>query len=331
MSDREIALLLDSLDASDVERIVASGIDVSASEEFTQTVKAAVLSRAAEKGANTMKLKKNKKRFVVILVAAILVTLTAVGVAASGILRLPIDYTKVKEKTGLTLSDKMIRILPPDYSNDSGAVVVNNTIETDGYAVTLECLLEADEFRDGTFYRNEFRDGAFYVTGDTISRDVTGTYAVVTVSRLDGGPIGWHGNPNDPNSLSHAEINASALIHTAWPNGATQYLKAERETGMSKAYEEDGVLYLFVDVTDLLCYADKGVSVAVYGDLIYDVTMIGLDEKGVPYFTDQAPALHAMFELPLDPSLADVAAQKAFEHEHMVSYGTNDPHVVRDQ
>ncbi|MBR5409225.1 MAG: hypothetical protein IK104_01005 [Clostridia bacterium] len=313
MSDRELIELLSSLEEANVERIVSSDIDYSSDAAFTERICASVLSRAGEKGRQSMKPIKNKKRFIAILAAAVLVALTATGVAASRFFKLPIDYDNVKDEVGLQLSENLQRVVTPEAAEAGDIVVANKTVTTDDYTFTLEGIIRASQYRN------------ISIDGEHLEGDVDGFYAVVTVARSDGGVI-FMGD--DEKSFHGATIGAAPLIHGVKPNINTYGLMTlERETGVPVQYVENNVLYLFVDITDFMCFADKGLSLAVYGTMIYTAEEIGLDENGVPCFTEKARAPYAMFELPVDASFADAAAQEALIASRPFEWATKLPYV----
>lgn len=294
-TENKLETLLQSLDGEDLETLTAAGVDVSADEKTTRRLTERVLRQAERKGEVPMKKIQNKKRFTAILVAAILLVLTATGVGAARLFRLPLDYEKVEEQFSLKLSDNFKRVVREDEAEDGDIIVANKTVNVNGYTVTLEGIIQADNYRNVT------------IDGEHLEGDVSGTYAVVTVTRDDGGLI-WYGD--DEKSFTGATIGAAPLVNGYKPNINTYgMMTLERETGIPMHYVEENVLYLFVDITDFLCFADKGLSLAVYGNMIYSAEEIGLDENGVPVFTDKARAPLAIFGLPVDKSLADPARQ----------------------
>ena len=319
MTDNRWENLFSSLSDEELGLIIDAGIDCGASEDEVRRVTSDVRKKACPKGGITMK---HRTKKLVILLAAVILMFGLLAVAgATGIIRLPIRYEKLRESTGLQLSENLRRVVDPEHAADGDLIVANKTVQSDGYTITLEGVIRGSLYREVYNYTAREFGVVDIDPVPVFAGDVDGYYAVVTVTRDDGGAVWTSNTPDDPKRLTPSLINAHTLIHTHYPNMATVYFNKERDLGKPQYYEEDNVLYLFVDVTDVLCYADKGVSVAVYGgyeQYLDPTTALGLDENGAPYFTEAAPTLHAMLQLPIDPSFADANAQKAFEYEHMV-------------
>ena len=312
MSDHEIEALLQSLDGVDLDVLLAAGVDVSVDDDRTRLLAERLLRQTERKGESNMRPIRNKKRFIAILVAAILVVLAATGVAAARIFRLPVDYGKVNEALNLKLSDNFRRVVNEEEAQDGDIVVANKTVNVDGYTLTLEGIMDASRYRN------------ISIDGEHLEGDVSGAYAVVTVTRDDGGMVYGYGEGEDEKTI-HI-IGAAPLIHGVKPNINTYgQMSLERETGVPAEYVEENVLYLFVDITDFLCFADKGLSLAVYGSMIYSAEEIGLDENGVPYFTEKARAPLAIFELPVDEKYADPDAQAALAAERPFAWAESLP------
>ena len=318
MSEKELRDLFQTLDDEDLSRIASSDIDASADPAAVQRIAAGVRRRAAHEGGITVMEKKkfNKKKLAaVLLAAALLVGLVSVA-GATGLIRLPIGYEKLRESTGLQLSENMQRVVDPEHAADGEIIVANKTVQSEGFTITLEGIIQGSQYRH------------IFIENEVFEWDVNGYYAVVTVTRDDGGMVYGYGEGEDEKTV-HI-IGASPLIHTVWPNMVVYSgMSLERETGRPIHWVEDNVLYLFIDITEVLCYADKGVSIAVFnGNMAVDPKCIDLDENGVPFFNgsrsafapEGIPLFTAMFELPLDEKFADPEAQRAFEHERPVAY-----------
>ena len=319
MSEKELRDLFQTLDDEDLSRIASSDIDASADPAAAQKITAGVLRRIENKGGVFVMEKKkyNKKKLAAVLIAAaLLIGLVSVA-GATGLIRLPIGYEKLRESTGLQLSENMQRIVDAENAKDGDIIVANKTVQSEGFTITLEGIIQGSQYRHISIDHSEVFEG-----------DVNGYYAVVTVTRDDGGMVYGYGEGEDEKTV-HI-IGASPLIHTVWPNMVVYSgMSLERETGHPTIWVEDNVLYLFIDITEVLCYADKGVSIAVFnGNMVFDPACIDLDENGVPFFNgtrspiapEGIPLFTAMFELPLDEKFADPEAQRAFEHERPVAY-----------
>ena len=309
MSDKELIDCLSQLCETDALLLQNAGVDLAADEAYTQKIYASVMEKAGEKGSFAMKKSTvRKKRLTALLVAAVLLVAGLVTVGATGILRLPINLDDLFHATGLKPSENLLRVLDPAYVENGDLILANKSVRAEGYTLTLEGVIGASQHRSVCILQEPAFEG-----------DVEGVYAVITVVRDDGGPVSGYGDGEDEKTI-HI-IGASPLIHGAMPNiNVYGFMSLERETGLPLTYCEDNVLYLFVDITDFLCFADKGISVAVYGSMVFSSEEIGLDETGAPYFTDRARAPLAIFALPLDAGLADADAQRAMEHERPIAY-----------
>lgn len=309
MRKKELIDCISNLCETDALRLQDAGVDLAADEAYTQKIYASVMEKAGEKGNVTMKkITIRKKRPAVLLVAAVLLIIGIISAGAAGVFRLPIHTEDLFHSTGLKPSENLTRVLDPAYVENGDLILANKSVQADGYTMTLEGVIGASQHRSVRMMQEPVFEG-----------DVDGVYAVITVIRDDGGLVFGYGEGEDEKTI-HI-IGASPLIHSAMPNiNVYGYMSSERETGLPVTYCEDNVLYLFVDITDFLCFADKGISVAVYGTMVYSSEEIGLDAAGAPYFTDKARAPLAIFALPLDAALADTQAQRAMEHERPIAY-----------
>ncbi len=308
MTDREWEQAFAALTETELIRIAASDIDSSSAAPDTKRLYAAVMQKAKKEGENMMRnKKKSNKKLIAALIAAVLVIALLSVAGATGLIRLPISYENLHREQGLRLSENLLRVADPARNENGEIIAADAQVKTDGYTVTLEGVIRGSQYRNFSYLGDAAVDGY-----------VDGLYAVVSIVRDDGGEIL---NGDDEKSLRLAEIGASPLIKGAWPNiNVYAGMSAERETGIPQTYCEDNVLYLFVDITETACYADKGLYIAVYGEMVFTADQIDLDETGAPHFNANAPALNAVFELPLDESFADAEARRAFEHERPVAW-----------
>ena len=308
MSDMELIDCLSQLSEQDALRLHNAGVDLAADEAYTQKIYASVMEKAGEKGSLNMKKITIRKKRLALLAAAVLLVAGLVTAGAAGVLRLPKNTDELFNATGLKPSDNLLQVLDPEYVENGDLILSGKSVQAEGYTFTLEGVVGASRRRNVQIMKEPVYEG-----------DVEGVYAVITVVRDDGGLVFGYGDGEDEKTIH--TIGASPLIHGAMPNvNVYGFMSMERETGVPLTYCEDNVLYLFVDITDFLCFADKGVSVAVYGTMVYSAEEIGLYENGMPYFTDKARAPLAIFELPLDKELADADAQREMEHERPIAY-----------
>lgn len=134
------------------------------------------------------------------------------------------------------------------------------------------------------------------------------TYAIVSIRSEDGKPF-WY---TDDETGYHANnFGFSILVNGFAPNGSmfkTDYLHDGRYFYKN---EETNTLYWAYDITNALCFADRGVLLQVCDGMTSGPEEIRIDKNGGFYFEDSYPGIRVLFDLPLNPSLAD--SKKAAE------------------
>lgn len=302
MTEKELDSLFRQISAEEAEEISASDIDFSADEAFADRIYLSTMEKAEKKGEIQMiKRIKTKKGFAVLLAAAVLLLIFAAGTAAHTYFRYP-DRQKLREEMNNFDTLHISRIAELASAGPGDIIVQNKEVKVNGYTVTFEAIVKANSFREilsdegKTHLENEYSEG---------------TFAVVTISRDDGGQLRpTFENPEGDEKTLH-QVSGFPLIHGVVPNALLYITSA-----FPQYYFEDDVMYYFCNITDELCFADKGLSLAIISDAPFEPKEIALDENGVPYFTESAPALHAMFDLPIDPSYADAEQQETFIRQH---------------
>lgn len=293
MTARKLRRALNDLSDIEVCEIFESVEDAAAQEAFSAAIVFRLKKQTEKEREQPMTTeKKGKKRALAILLAAALLVLGAVGATAYGYFILPTK--KLHDEMNFDVKN-LSRVVDIEKAKDGDISIQNRVVKTDGYTVTFEAIVRADANR-------EILVGEGWESADLASSYEEGLFAVVTVTRDDGGEILYG---EDEKSLNAASIGASPLIHGVCPNMNTYF-------SVAGVYCEENVLYLLIDITDEAVWADRGLRLAVYGNYVFYPTWFSLDADGRPQFTDEAPKLHAMFELPLDPSYADADAQKTF-------------------
>ena len=227
-------------------------------------------AQAMEQEEASMKLKYLRKPLVFAAAAALLV----VSVSAAAYFLSP---AQVAEHTGNTL-------LAQAFESED-AVLLNETVESGGYQITLSGLVSGA--------------GLSQWTQDV---EQSHTYAVVSVQRTDGEAITQESFDLSRHTLTPLVSGYSPLVVNSWT------LEGE-VTG----FAQDGVYYYLLDTLDLNPFADHTVYLAFYeGSSIPSREQFTMGEDGSIAFREDFAGAHALFILPLDESLADPEAAQDF-------------------
>lgn len=229
------------------------------------------LTRAA--GQQTKKetvFMKPRRTFKTGLLAAALAVALIVSAAAAVYLLTPKDVAAHNDDPVLA-----------DAFAGGGAILSNQTAESDGYTFTLGGL----------------------VSGAGISKyaqdvDAARTYAVVSVARTDGTPLE---NLDAPFHLSPLVAGFQPHMVNAWTLG-----------GGYTSFLSGGVAYYLFDCESLEIFADHTVYLAVGQELSAGSDTFAMAEDGAISFVEGYEGPHALFTLPLDASKADSAAVDQF-------------------
>jgi len=299
MTENKLENILRDLSPQELEFVIASGIDIAADREKTDRLLQAVMKRAKQERIITMNKKTTKRKALSIVAAVLIFTLTATGVFAA-VKRFVLPAEDLQEELGF-IPEQLQVVADPENAQPGDILLQDKQVVVDGYTVTFEALVKAKALREIVLGDTAADASAGSTYGD-------GLFAVVTVSRDDGGIV--YAPEGDEKTLNPSAIGASPLIHGVVPNMSTY-----QSIVVNQFYDEEAnLLYLFVDLSDVACFADQKMSLAVYGSFVFDSKWFELDKTGAPQFTQSKdmPALQALFELPLDPDYADSAAQQEF-------------------
>lgn len=227
-------------------------------------------AQAMEQEETSMKIKHLRKPAVFAAVAALLV----VSVSAAAYFLSP---AQVAEHTGNTL-------LAEAFESED-AVLLNETVESGGYQITLSGLVSGA--------------GLSQWTQDV---EQSHTYAVVSVQRTDGEAITQENFDLSRHTLTPLVSGYSPLVVNSWT----------LEGGVT-GFAQDGVYYYLLDTLDLNPFADHTVYLAFYeGSSIPSREQFTMGEDGSIAFREDFAGAHALFTLPLDESLADPEAAQDF-------------------
>lgn len=128
------------------------------------------------------------------------------------------------------------------------------------------------------------------------------TYAIVSIRSEDGKPF-WY--TDDEKGYHANNFGFSLLVNGYAPNGSMFKTDYAHDGRYFYEDEANSVLYWAYDITNALCFADRGVLLQVCDGMTSGPEEIRIGKNGGFYFEDSYPGIRALFELPLDPSLAD--------------------------
>ena len=242
---------------------------ISFSPDFQERTEAMLCRRSQESKKEMQKMKFLKRP---VIIAAIIALLT---VSASAV-ALRLSASEVAENFGQHTLARAFE--------DNNAVAVNETVESGDYAITLLGLTSGANLDDLN-----------------VDVDVTHTYAVVALERLDGTPL-------EQGSLTFMEHTVTPLVSGYAPWAVNNWTLHASATGSAV----DGAYYFLLDAGELGVFADHTVYLAYYeGGRAPSAELFTFAEDGSIAFAEGYEGAHALFTLPLDPALADPAAAEA--------------------
>ena len=261
------------------------------------------LHRASEEQEEFQMTHTRKKNHVLrpLLIAA-LVLLVAFSAAAAVRFFVP---KKLSDELQLDLSSLQPVVNLSDAAPGS-VTTVQKTQHTGGLVITFEVIAKGKCFEENTWQSTD---------GGSVQDE--STYAIFTIRSEDGRP--FYGN-QDGNGFTlpyqAASFGYNLLVHGYAPNASALI---ERHGIFN--YEEGNVLYKAYDITDVLCFADQNPYIVVNDGMLVSPDILRIDRHGDFYFAEGYTGIRALFDLQLDPSLAD--AQKAaqtLERDPMFTY-----------
>lgn len=242
------------------------------SPDFQERTQALLCQRAREMEKEHEAMKHQLIRRPLVLAAA--AALLVMSVSAAAILRL--TPAQVAERVGAPL-------LAEAFAGE-GAVRVDETVETGDLAVTLAGLVSGA--------------GLSSWSEDV---DTSHTYAVVALQRLDGAPL-------EEETFDFIQYTLTPLVSGYEPWLVNNWTLGSHATGVA----QDGVFYFLLDTQDLGMFADHTVYLAFYEGGVPSRQTFVMAEDGAISFAEDFDGPHALFTLPLDASLADPDAVRAF-------------------
>lgn len=246
---------------------------LSFSADFQERTAALLQTRARELEKEKPNMHFKKTRKLAVLAAAAVAVL-AVSVSAAVLWLSPSQVAERFEDP----------ILAAAFQSED-AVLVNETAQAGDYDITLMGLVSGEGIR-------KWYDEA----------EPSRTYAVVSAARADGTPLSsenYDVMPSGTFTISPLVAGYSPMAVNAWTLD-----------GSCASFLEGGVAYYLLDTLDIQMFADRTVYLAVYEGFVPSYNEFSVAEDGTYSLRDGVTG--ALFTLPLDESLADPAAARAF-------------------
>lgn len=235
-------------------------------------------ARELEKENKIVKFSKTKKMAVSLAAA---VALLVVSVSAALVWLTP---SQVAEHNEMPLLAEAFQ--GPD------AIVIDETVETGDFAVTLMGLVSGEDL-------------------DTRNPDpgTAHTYAVLSLRRLDGEPL-------ENETFDFSGYTMTPLAAGCSPNAVNNWTLG----AFAQGFAENGLYYYLLDTESIEKFADHTVYMAFYEGGVPNNTIFTVNDDGTIAFCDDFTGVHALFTLPLDPAKADPAAAEAFLEENPMGW-----------
>jgi len=163
-------------------------------------------------------------------------------------------------------------------------------------------------------------------TFNGVHPDADCSYAIVSIRSEDGKPF-WY---TDDSKSYHADnFGFTILVNGFSPNSSMFKTDVLHDGRYLYEDKENRVLYWAYDITNALCFADRGVLLQVCDGMCSGPEELRIDQNGDFYFEESYPGIRVIFDLKLDPALAD--HEKAAAWEKDACFNTYDDMVARYQ
>ena len=273
-----------SLSQEEIDRFLSAEFEGDTADIDTAQIKRRTLQKAGllPAGKETaMKKLYTKKHLKTWFVAAVLVVLIAFSAVAA------------------------VKLLPPkkmieDLSLNPNALTATETkiVEqhSNGLVFTLEGVTQGKLPEGYTF------------NGERPTDDDC-TYAIVSIRSEDGKPF-WY---VDDESGYHANNFGFTILVNGYAPNPSMLMDLHHDGRYCYEDKENNVIYWAYDITNALCFADRGVLLNVCNGMCSDVSILRIDKNGDYYFEESYPGIRVLFDLPLNPTLADSKKAAAWE------------------
>ena len=273
-----------SLSQEEIDRFLSAEFEGDTADIDTAQIKRRTLQKAGLLPAgkeSAMKKLYTKKHLKTWFVAAALVVLIAFSAVAA------------------------VKLLPPkkmidDLSLNPNALTVaktsNNEQHSNGLVFTLEGVTQGKLPEGYTF------------NGERPTDDDC-TYAIVSIRSEDGKPF-WY---TDDETGYHANNFGFTILVNGYAPNPSMLMDLHHDGRYCYEDKENNVLYWAYDITNALCFADRGVLLNVCNGMCSDVSILRINKNGDYYFEESYPGIRVLFDLPLNPSLADSKKAAAWE------------------
>jgi len=231
-----------------------------------------------KKAKENMNMKKNSMKKIVAAACVGLAAVGSVSVYAAYRYLSPAEIAKEVSDNGA---------LAKAFESE-GAVMINETQQTNGYDITLLGLVSGENLD-------------IYVPEDVaMSLKKTHTYAAVAVAKSDGSEMEYRDFCISPliNGVSFSVAN-NATLDT-----------------LLTFFEQDGIIYNLVECDNLEVFANRGVQLGVVDSFGCESRAFKMEETtGVYVKTEGYEQTNALFDLPLDKEKADDVAADEYIKE----------------
>ena len=191
------------------------------------------------------------------------------------------------------LGTKLVNIKPilSEEANDSNSQIVTDTVETDGCTVKFEAIADAEVIKPVLTTDSE---------GNKIEINVQDKFAIFTIRSNDGSSVEEKYKFND-NPIGYCVgVPGYSPSSTIFEDRTGDYYDKSTNT-----------LIVVCLINEVEAFSDEKPYIVLFsGSSFAKPDFIRMGEDGQPYFTEQYNGIKAIFDLPLDPSLADKTAKE---------------------
>lgn len=311
MTDKKLEALFSELSEDEIMAFEETGVDMNCEIDDMTKRRIADKVRAKTGELNICKVKPKKRiSWKIALIAAVIVIIFAVSTGA--VYKFALSDGLVEEMN-LEKIERIKTVVDTETLDEDSVQTVQKTVSANGFTVTFEAIVEG-----ASLNKNYIHGSANDETGK--DSQVARNYAIFSVTRDDGSS--FFNNDKDPREF--CDLGVVALVHGYEPSvslfGNDIFI-----------YEEENVLYIACDITEVYKFADHELSIAVCGYYSVDGTILRMDENGDFYFVDSYDDIHALFNFDIEDEYADVEAQKADIAARPYDYNTDPDYAWADE